>query len=82
MCQEYDFCKYEYIANYSTMHYKFREWQPKKTMSNYILHNFEDGEYYIMQNYEISLNSLYGDYMKLPPQEKQIAHIENMYYWK
>ena len=82
LCQEYSYNKYSYIANYSTMQNKFREWQPKKTMESFVLHRFENGEFFIMEDFETSLKSLYGNYMIFPPKEKQIAHINNLYYWK
>ena len=82
MCQEYDFLTSDYLANYSTMQNKFREWQPKSTMLKFVLHKFEDGEFYIMEDYKTSLTSLYGNYMSLPPKEQQVAHIDNSYYWR
>lgn len=82
MCKEYDFEKSTYLANYSTMQYKFREWQPKKTMNSFVLHKFEDGEFYIMEDYNTSLSHLYGNYMELPPVEKRVAHEINSFYWK
>jgi len=82
MCQEYSFEQSSYLANYSVMHYKYREWQPKEAMANYILHKFEDSEFYIMSGYDISLTSLYGDYMKLPPKEKQVSDGVNSFYWR
>ena len=36
-----------------------------------ILHKFEDTEFYIPTNYEKYLTTKFGDYMKLPPIEKQ-----------
>ena len=82
MCQRYNFVDSKYLANYSTMQNKFREWQPQSTMLKFSLHKFENGEFWIMEDYNTSLTSLYGDYMKLPPKEKQVAHIENSYFWK
>lgn len=82
MSQEYSFDQSLYIANYSTMHYKYREWQPKESMANFVLHKFEDSEFYIMAGYDISLSHLYGDYMKLPPKEKQIPSDIYTYYWR
>jgi len=81
MCQEYSFEQSSYLANYSTMKNKYREWQPKDSMSNYILHRFEDSDFYIMAGYETSLSSLYGDYMKLPPKEMQVPSDINTFYW-
>lgn len=82
MCKKYDYNSSEYIANFSTMQYGFREWQPRHGMEEFVLHEFEGCQYYIMKDFEISLKGLYGDYMKLPPEEKRKAHIANMYFWK
>jgi len=82
MCKEYEYEKYSYIANYSTMQYKFREWQPKSSMNVLVLHKFEQGEFYIMEDFDVSLSHLYGNYMELPPVEKRVAHEINSYYWR
>lgn len=81
MCQEYAFDKSSYIANYATMKNGFREWQPKSSMDSFVLHKFEDGDFYIMEDYKTSLTSLYGDYMKLPPKEEQVPCDLNTFYW-
>lgn len=36
------------------------------------LHVFEKGLYYIPSDYDVILRNLYGDYMKLPPEEKRV----------
>ena len=36
--------------------------------------DFEDGRYPVPSGYDKYLKGLYGDYMKLPPKEKQITH--------
>lgn len=82
MCQQYSYEKSNFIANYSTMQNKFREWQPKSSMLKFVLHQFEGGEFYIMEDYETSLSHLYGDYMELPPKEKQVPHVENSFFWR
>lgn len=81
-CQEYHYDSSNYIANFSIIHYKFREWQPKTEMSEFVLHRFENEEFYIMKGYDISLSSLYGKYMELPPEDKRINHCNYTYYWK
>ena len=81
-CREYPFETSKYLANFTTMQNGFREWQPRESMDSFVLHQFEQGEFYIMEDYNVSLSHLYDDYMKLPPEEKRIAHISNMYYWK
>ena len=81
MCQKFCYNDCSYIANYSTMQNKFKEWQPKVTMESFVLHDFEKGKFFIMKDFNTSLSHLYGDYMKLPPVEKQVAH-DNSFYWK
>ena len=39
-----------------------------------IKHEFEDSIFNIPSNYDTYLSNLYGDYMKLPPEEKRIIH--------
>ena len=50
--------------------------------SSTILHKFEDREYKIPVGYDKWLTSIYGDYMQLPPKEKQVAHHIFEVYWK
>lgn len=40
-------------------------------MDNYVLHQFEDTEFYIMEKYDHYLNTQYGDYMTLPPESER-----------
>ena len=75
---DYKTCDYFFVIP----HYGMREWQPKKNMESFILHRFEDAEFYIMSGYDANLRSLYGDYMKLPPKNKRVTHDYNRYYWK
>lgn len=77
--------KYDYLSSdffFVTPHYGMGEWQPKKYMESFILHKFEDREFFIMSGWDENLKSLYGDYMKLPPIDKRITHDFNRYYWK
>jgi len=82
MCQEYEFEKSSYLSNYATMKNGFREWQPKSSMDSFVLHKFEKGDFYIMEDYLTSLTSLYGDYMKYPPKEEQVPDDMNTFYWR
>lgn len=77
--------KYNYTTSdyfFATPHYGMGEWQPKKNMKSYELHQFEDHEFYIMSGWDANLKSLYGDYMKLPPENQRESHDFNRYYWK
>ena len=78
--QKYSYDNSEYF--FAIPHYGMKEWQPKNNMESFILHKFEDSEFYIMSGYDANLKSLFGDYMQLPPVNKRICHRFNHYFWK
>ena len=41
---------------------------------------FEDTEFVGLTNYRDYLSQLYGDYLNLPPKDKRIPHVENIYH--
>ena len=41
--------------------------------------NFEGYSFYTIENYDAYLKFYYGDYMKLPPAEKQVGHEMNVF---
>lgn len=43
---------------------------------------FEGRQYKAVDNYDIYLRSLFGDYMQLPPEEKRVSHHGFKAYWK
>ena len=47
-----------------------------------ILVPFEDRYFMLFENYDEYLKNGYGDYMKLPPKEKQVVHHVFKAYWK
>lgn len=57
------FCVSERIRTYKLEWFENRE-----------LHSFEGGLFYIPSKYDELLSSIYGDYMKLPPEEKRVSH--------
>lgn len=42
---------------------------------------FEDRQFMLFKDYDEYLSNGYGDYMKLPPKEKQVAHHSFKAYW-
>lgn len=43
---------------------------------------FEKYQFSTPKNYDEYLSNLYGDYMKLPPEEKRVSHHDFKAYWK
>ncbi len=54
---------------------------PRETFSSYIDIDFEGRKYMSIKNYDLFLKAQYGDYMKLPPIEKQVPHHSFNAYW-
>lgn len=53
----------------------------KEMFSESIMHEFEDREYCIPSGFDEILRACYGDYMKLPPKNKQVgSHYKYVYY--
>lgn len=62
--------------------YGIKERVPKFVFENAIDVEFEHSLYKAPVGYDIYLKSLYGDYMKLPPEEKRKTHHSYIAYWK
>ena len=51
-------------------------------MDEFSYTEFEDRKFQIMKQYDAYLSNGYGDYMQLPPKEKQVGHHQFDAYWK
>lgn len=51
-------------------------------MTEFIRIPFENRHFMIMKDYDAYLSNGYGNYMQLPPKEKQVSHHEFEAYWK
>ena len=47
-----------------------------------VYQEFEGRKYRVPVGYDTWLRSIYGDYMQLPPVEKQVSHHQHTLYWK
>jgi len=56
-----------------------KEFIPIEWYGNDKRYEFEDTSFIGLEYYDKYLTRLYGDYMKLPPKEGRIAHVENTY---
>lgn len=58
-------------------------WIPKRIFDNTIEIDFENNRFKIMEGYDEWLRAFYGDYMELPPKEKQKrSHSFHRFFWK
>lgn len=67
-----------YLANFLG-HWQEKEIIPIEWYGDNTRFEFEDTSFIGIRNYDAYLKQLYGDYMQLPPVEKRIAHIDNVY---
>lgn len=61
------------IGNY-TGAWGFKEFMPKEYLGIPTLYEFEDTKFYGPEDANAYLKSLYGDYMRLPPEDKRKSH--------
>ncbi|NLZ75911.1 MAG: LicD family protein [Erysipelotrichia bacterium] len=61
--------------------YEEKEIMSKKIYDEYMDIEFEGKNYMIFTKYDEYLRQMFGDYMKLPPKEKQKPHHEYPAYW-
>lgn len=71
--KRYSFDNEEYCCNISTGYLQDKA-IPKRYIEEYMDCVFENEKFKVSKFYDEWLRSYYGDYMKLPPNEKQITH--------
>ena len=62
--------------------FKALNYQEKSNFDSYIDVDFEGKKFKAMIGYDNCLRNMYGEYMKLPPEEKRISHHSFKAYWK
>lgn len=79
-CKKYSNVDTGYIGNFSGMVGRVK--CPKSIFNSFIKLKFEGKKYPVPIGYKEWLTAFYGDYMKLPPKEKQISHHKFVAYYK
>ena len=69
----YSLKKSKYYMNFMSA-YKYKDIIPKSVYGKGRLYPFEDKQFNGPKDYDTFLKTLYGDYMKLPPEEKRKKH--------
>ena len=73
MCKKLPFDQYEYVGNLLGA-WGYKELMLRKYFGNPKIYTFENTEVYGVEMYHEYLSKLYGNYMQLPPVEKQVSH--------
>lgn len=81
LSKEYDYNSQNY-AGCVVWGYGKKERLKKTVFENSLDSEFEKKLYKVPIGYESYLKSLYGDFMKLPPEEKRVTHHSYLAYWK
>lgn len=81
--KKYDFNQCDFMCDYTAVPSKYPPlFAPKEKILDRILMDFEGRQFYGPKEYDFFLKHLYGDYMKLPPKEKQVSLHGSIAYWK
>lgn len=80
---KYKFGESDWVAAITASgHYGDKETLPKSVFDDRIQVEFEGHKFWAPKGYDIYLKNLYGDYMKLPPEDKRVSHHDFKAYWK
>ncbi len=62
--------------------YREKEILPTEVFTTLTEVEFEGKQFMAFERYDEYLRSIYGDYMKLPPEDKRVSHHMFQAYWK
>ena len=74
LARKYSYDDSEWIGNFVWASYGLRERVPKDWYSQSLKLQFEGKSFWVPYKWEEYLTSIYGNYMKLPPEEKRVTH--------
>ena len=73
----------DYVTSLTVPECKEKEYYPISYFEEYVEVEFENNYFFSIKEYDKFLRIVYGDYMKLPPEEnRKPKHTFNEYYWK
>ena len=82
LAQRYSYETSEYVGVTSAVHYHSKEKVVKEEHTPYVEVEFEGKKYKGHKDYDKYLGQLYGNYMEIPPIEKQNSGHDFRYYWR
>lgn len=78
MCKTHDYFECNYVGNYYG-NWGIREVVKREVMGTPVLYKFESLMVFGASDFDSYLTSLYGEWRKLPPKEKQVTHHDYLY---
>lgn len=72
----------DYVGTMEMMYNSKKNRLKKEYFDGYSLVEFEGHFLKAHKDYDAVLTGIYGDYMKLPPEDQQVTHHVNVSYWK
>ncbi len=79
--QKYNFDEMQYVAAVCDTK-TFKAIKDKGIYSGYVELEFEGRKFMAMSGYDQFLREIYGDYMKLPPENKRVSNHNVIAYYK
>ena len=77
IAKKYAYKDSKYVCSYSYFIEPSKHYMPKEYFGDGIMKNFEGIDARVPLKYDKYLTKIYGDYMKLPPEEERVAHHYN-----
>ena len=71
-----------YVGSITCLYNSSKNRVPKSCFESTVDVQFEGYTFKAPIGYDYLLRNIYGDYMKLPPAEKQVTHHSNDTFWK
>lgn len=81
-CKRIPFGTTRHVAIYTTPLLGAPRHHQYEAFKEYILVPFEDKSFFVIKGYDHYLTNIYGNYLKLPPENKRVrVHSMHKYYW-
>ena len=78
----YSYESSKYIGSVSSLFNRLQDRFEKEWFEDFLFAEFEGYKFKIPLGYDKILTALYGDYMKLPPENERVTHHQNLMYSK